>query len=173
MEAPKPTNRNRTTTNPMIGRRAISVAAVVALIIAGGCAPEQPSPAEDPAIGFQQDGRADAAAPLPADPDIGPAHEPIAATLVDGRQQMTILVTPDAFDPPAVELQVRVPAELTFHRTAAEACGEPIEILAFELQTDALPVNHPVVLTFTPKSEGVSPLVCGKEKLSGRIVVRR
>lgn len=157
----------------MIDPRPISIAAIVAFIIAVGCAPDQPSPPADPSIGFQEDGQLDAAAPLPADPDIGPAHEPIAATHVDGRQQMTILVTPDAFDPPAVELQVRVPADLTFLRTAAEACGDPIEILAFELQTDALPVNHPVVLSFTPESEGVSPLVCGKEHLSGRIVVRR
>jgi cytochrome c biogenesis protein CcmG/thiol:disulfide interchange protein DsbE len=86
-------------------------------------------------------------------------------------QRARIVVNAEGYRPPNVRLRRGVRARLTFIRTAAEGCGTEIVIPAYGINR-RLPLNVPVVVTFTPARSGRIKLTCGMDMFRGSLIVR-
>jgi thiol-disulfide isomerase/thioredoxin len=86
-------------------------------------------------------------------------------------QKATILVNAEGYQPTNIKLRRGVPARLTFIRKVAKGCGTEIVIPAYAINRP-LPLNVPVVVSFTPTRSGRIKLTCGMDMFRGTIVVR-
>jgi cytochrome c biogenesis protein CcmG/thiol:disulfide interchange protein DsbE len=86
-------------------------------------------------------------------------------------QRATILVNAEGYQPASVILRRGVPARLTFIRKVAEGCGTEIVIPSYGINRP-LPLNVPVVVSFTPTRSGRIKLTCGMRMFRGSLVVR-
>lgn len=86
-------------------------------------------------------------------------------------QRATILVNGEGYEPANIQLRRGVPARLTFIRKAAEGCGTEIVIPAYGINRP-LPLNVPVVVSFTPTRSGRIKLTCGMDMFRGSLIVR-
>jgi plastocyanin domain-containing protein len=64
-----------------------------------------------------------------------------------------------------------VPARLTFIRRVAQGCGTEIVIPAYNINRQ-LPLNVPVVVSFTPNSAGRIKITFGMDMFRGALIVR-
>ena len=86
-------------------------------------------------------------------------------------QKKTIVVNSEGYEPTNVSLRGGVPARLTFIREVDEGCGTEIVIPAYGINRP-LPLNVPVVVSFTPTRSGRFKLTCGMDMFRGSLVVR-
>lgn len=86
-------------------------------------------------------------------------------------QKATILVNAEGYQPTNIKLRRGVRARLTFIRKVAEGCGTEIVIPAYGINRP-LPLNVPVVVSFTPTRSGRIKLTCGMDMFRGSLVVR-
>lgn len=86
-------------------------------------------------------------------------------------QRATIIINAEEYRPTSIRLKRGVPARLTFIRKVAEGCGTEIVIPAYGINRP-LPVNIPVVVSFTPNRSGRFKLTCGMDMFRGSLVVR-
>ena len=86
-------------------------------------------------------------------------------------QRARIVVNAKGYRPTNVRLRRGVRARLTFIRTTAEGCGTEIVIPAYGINRP-LPLNVPVVVTFTPTRSGIMKLTCGMDMFRGSLIVR-
>ena len=86
-------------------------------------------------------------------------------------QRATIVVNSEGYEPTNVRLRRGVPARLTFIRKVNEGCGTEIVIPAYGINRP-LPLNVPVVVSFTPTRSGRFKLTCGMDMFRGSLVVR-
>jgi peroxiredoxin len=86
-------------------------------------------------------------------------------------QRATVIVEAEGYKPKNVRLRRGVPARLTFIRRAAQSCGTEIVIPAYGINRP-LPLNVPVVVSFTPARSGGFKLTCGMDMFRGVIVVK-
>lgn len=85
-------------------------------------------------------------------------------------QRARIIVDGDGYQPTNIRLTRGVPARLTFIRKA-EGCGTEIVIPAYGVNKP-LPMNVPVVVSFTPKKSGRFTLTCGMDMFRGSLIVK-
>jgi thiol-disulfide isomerase/thioredoxin len=102
------------------------------------------------------------------DPEIKTSASKRNATNV---QKATILVNAEGYQPTNTRLRRGVPARLTFIRNVAEGCGTEIVIPAYGI-TRPLPLNVPVVVSFTPRRSGRIKITCGMNMFRGSLIVR-
>ena len=76
------------------------------------------------------------------------------------------------FDPAKLTLRAGTVAKLTFVRTSAETCATDVAIPSLKIK-QALPLNQPVVVEFTPAKAGGIEFACGMGMLKGTIVVEQ
>jgi peroxiredoxin len=86
-------------------------------------------------------------------------------------QRATIVVNAEGYQPRSIVLRRGVPARLTFVRRVAEGCGTEIVIPAYGINRP-LPLNVPVVVSFTPKTAGRIKITCGMDMFRGALIVR-
>lgn len=86
-------------------------------------------------------------------------------------QRATILVNAEGYRPTNIKLRRGIPTRLTFIRKVAEGCGTEIVIPAYGINRP-LPLNVPVVLSFTPKRSSRVKLTCGMDMFRGWLIVR-
>lgn len=86
-------------------------------------------------------------------------------------QRATIVVNSEGYQPTNVVLRRGMRACLTFIRKSAAGCGTEIVIPAYGINR-ALPLNVPVVVTFTPKATGRIKITCGMDMFRGSLIVR-
>ena len=86
-------------------------------------------------------------------------------------QRATIYVDAEGYRPTNVVLRRGIPTRLTFIRTDAEGCGTEIVIPALGINRP-LPLNVPVVVSFTPNKSGRFKLTCGMDMFRGSLIVR-
>jgi peroxiredoxin len=86
-------------------------------------------------------------------------------------QRATIVVDAEGYRPTNIKLRRGVPTRLTFIRKVAESCGTEIVIPAYGIHR-YLPLNVPVVVSFTPNKSGRFKLTCGMDMFRGTIVVQ-
>jgi hypothetical protein len=105
----------------------------------------------------------------------GPAlHSPTTSPLkraVTNVQSATIVVNAEGYQPSNIFLRRGVPARLTFIRRVAEGCGTEIVIPAYGINRP-LPLNLPVVVSFTPTAAGRIKITCAMDMFRGSLIVR-
>ena len=105
----------------------------------------------------------------------------VAVTLVGATSERTIAkpkiqtakieITTKGYEPANFKLRRGVKARVTFLRTTDATCVKEIVLPDFGIRR-ALPLNQPVVVTFTPIRKGSFTFVCGMNMMSGQMIVQ-
>jgi len=85
-------------------------------------------------------------------------------------QRVTVALTEKGYEPTSLKLRRGVPAQVTFIRKVSATCATQIVLLDYAIKRD-LPLNEPIVLSFTPKKSGTFSFTCGMGMLRGALVV--
>ena len=88
-----------------------------------------------------------------------------------GAPPATVAVTEQGFQPGSLTLESGVPARITFVRKTDATCATEVVFPEYHIK-EALPLNRPVVVEFTPKKAGEVTFTCGMNMLRGKAVVR-
>src|SRR6266704_6044567 len=75
-------------------------------------------------------------------------------------QTAKIKITTRGYEPTALKLRKRIPAHVTFLRTTDATCVKEIVLPDFNIRRP-LPLNQPLLITFTPTKKGSFTFVCG------------
>src|SRR6266403_6029470 len=86
-------------------------------------------------------------------------------------QTAKIKISERGYEPVAFKLRRGVPARVTFVRTTDATCAKEIVLPDFNIRR-ALPLNEPVVVTFTPTNRGKFTFVCGLNMMRGQLIVQ-
>ncbi len=86
-------------------------------------------------------------------------------------QTARVILTEQGYKPDSIRLLRGIPARITFVRQAEGTCGTEIVLPAQGIKR-ALPLNKPVVVTFTPNKSGEFSFSCGMGMLRGKILVQ-
>lgn len=86
-------------------------------------------------------------------------------------QRATIIVDGEGYRPTNLRLRRGVPARITFIRRVRAGCGTEIVIPAYGINRP-LPLNVPVVVSFTPRKAGRFKLTCGMDMFRGALIVK-
>ena len=86
-------------------------------------------------------------------------------------QKATVKVTDKGYEPSRLNLKAGVPAQVTFLRTSDQTCGTEVLLPDYKIQKD-LPLNKPVMISFTPKKAGTFAFTCGMKMIKGSVVVK-
>jgi plastocyanin domain-containing protein len=84
-------------------------------------------------------------------------------------QRATVNLYEEGYKPDSITLRRGVLAKLTFIRRA-EGCGDVVVIPAYGIHRN-LPMNTPVVVTFSPRRNGTFKFACGMDMYRGQIIV--
>lgn len=86
-------------------------------------------------------------------------------------QTARIEINAQGYQPVNVRLRRGVRARVTFVRTTDLTCAKEIVLPDFNIRR-ALPLNQPVVISFTPQKKGTFAFVCGMNMMRGQFIVR-
>ncbi|HJL17979.1 MAG TPA: cupredoxin domain-containing protein [Sandaracinaceae bacterium LLY-WYZ-13_1] len=86
-------------------------------------------------------------------------------------QRVEVTVHGSGYDPAEVQATAGEPLTLVFTRNTDEGCGQELVIASQDIRRE-LPLNEPVVVTFTPTEAGELRFTCGMDMYDGAIVVR-
>jgi plastocyanin domain-containing protein len=98
----------------------------------------------------------------------GAAHSALAKPKT---QNFKIEITSQGYRPMNLKLRRGVPTRVTFIRTTDATCVKEIVLPDFNIRR-ALPLNQPVVLSFTPRKKGTLTFVCGMNMMRGQLIVQ-
>jgi len=87
------------------------------------------------------------------------------------RQTARVTISERGFEPIAFKLRRGVPARVTFVRTTEATCAREVVLPDFNIR-QALPLNQPVVVTFTPNKRGAFTFACGMNMMRGELIVQ-
>ena len=86
-------------------------------------------------------------------------------------QTARIEITTKGYQPTSLKLRRGVRARVTFLRTTDATCVKEIVLPDFNIRR-ALPLNQPVVVSFTPTKRGSFTFVCGMNMMRGQLIVQ-
>jgi plastocyanin domain-containing protein len=86
-------------------------------------------------------------------------------------QTAKIEINTKGYRPSSLKLQRGVRARVTFLRTTDATCAKEMVLPDFNIRR-ALPLNEPVVVTFTPTNKGTFTYVCGVNMMKGQLIVQ-
>ena len=86
-------------------------------------------------------------------------------------QSAKITISERGYQPVALRLRKGMPARVTFLRTTDVTCVKEIVLPDFGIRR-TLPLNQPVVVSFTPNKKGTFTFVCGMNMMSGQMIVQ-
>lgn len=86
-------------------------------------------------------------------------------------QTARIEINAQGYHPSNVRLRRGMPARVTFLRTTDATCVREIVLPELRMRRE-LPLNVPVVVSFTPKRKGSFTFVCGMNMMRGELIVR-
>ena len=89
----------------------------------------------------------------------------------DKVQTASVAVTEKGYEPASLDLKKGVPARLTFTRKTDSTCGTEVVLPDYKIN-QKLPLNKPVVVSFTPEKSGTFAFTCGMNMLKGQVVVK-
>jgi plastocyanin domain-containing protein len=85
-------------------------------------------------------------------------------------QSAKVVIGPYGYDPPSIRLKKGVPARVTFVRTTDSTCATEVVFADYGIRR-SLPLNHSVVVAFTPRKAGEFSFTCGMNMHRGRLIV--
>ncbi len=86
-------------------------------------------------------------------------------------QTARVLITENGYSRTSINLRRGVPTRITFIRQTDATCATEIVISYYGINR-ALPLNTPVVVSFTPKRSGEVGFTCGMNMMRGKLIVR-
>lgn len=86
-------------------------------------------------------------------------------------QTAKVLITEHGFSRTSITLRRGVPTRITFLRQTDSTCATSIVISGYGINRE-LPLNTPVVVSFTPKQSGEVGFVCGMNMHRGKLIVQ-
>jgi len=86
-------------------------------------------------------------------------------------QRTRIEINAEGYQPATVKLRRGVRARVTFVRPTDATCAREVVLPDFGIRR-ALPLNRPVVVSFTPKKKGEFTFVCGMNMMRGQLIVQ-
>ena len=87
-----------------------------------------------------------------------------------GRTRVKITVTPKGFQPAAVSVPAGQAVTLVVTRKTERTCAKELVMSEYGIR-QALPLNQPVEITFTPRKRGELRYACGMDMIAGKVVV--
>lgn len=87
------------------------------------------------------------------------------------QQAATVVINEQGFSRTSISLRRGVLTHITFLRQTEATCATSIRISDYGIDRE-LPLNTPVVVTFTPVSSGEVGFSCGMNMLHGKLIVR-
>lgn len=94
----------------------------------------------------------------------------VAKAAAPGVQEAKVTVTQQGYQPDVLQLKAGVSARVTFTRITDATCATDVLFPDYGIRR-SLPLNKPVVVTFTPK-KGRFNFMCGMEMVKGTAIVR-
>ncbi len=86
-------------------------------------------------------------------------------------QTAKVLINEQGYSRTSITLRRGVPTRLTFLRQTDSTCATELVISEYGI-TRALPLNTPVVVSFTPKRSGEFGFTCGMNMMRGKLIVQ-
>lgn len=86
-------------------------------------------------------------------------------------QRVRIEINAQGYQPASVKLRRGVPARMTFVRMTDATCVREIVLPDFNVRRE-LPLNVPVVVSFSSKTRGSFTFACGMNMMRGELIVR-
>ena len=85
-------------------------------------------------------------------------------------QTATVKITERGYEPYIVKVRRGVRSRITFVRTTDATCATEVVFPELGIKRD-LPLNQPVVITFTPRKKGEFTFTCGMKMMRGKLIV--
>lgn len=100
----------------------------------------------------------------------------IAATSHTGtpparERRVVMTVTKKGFEPASVRVKAGQPLKLVVTRRTNSTCATEIVLKDYGIH-QALPLNKPVEIRFTPRTEGTIRYACAMDMIAGELIVR-
>ncbi|MBP6004793.1 MAG: cupredoxin domain-containing protein [Pyrinomonadaceae bacterium] len=92
-------------------------------------------------------------------------------TVKSGVQTARVLITDQGYSRTGITLRRGVLTRITFLRQTDATCATEVVIPAYGINRN-LPLNEPVVISFTPKKSGEFGFTCGMNMMRGKLIVR-
>lgn len=86
-------------------------------------------------------------------------------------QTVRVLINEQGYSPGSFKLKKGVPAKVTFLRQTDKTCATEIVFPAYGINMP-LPLNQPVVVSFTPAKAGEFGFTCGMNMMRGKLFVQ-
>ncbi len=85
-------------------------------------------------------------------------------------QRVNVQITDEGFVPQVSTVKQNQPVALVITRTTQQPCAKEVLLPDSGIRRE-LPMNQPVVITFTPRQQGQVEFVCATGDFSGKVVV--
>ncbi len=86
-------------------------------------------------------------------------------------QSARVQITANGYEPASLRLRRGIPARITFLRTTDATCAKEVVIVNYGINKN-LPLNRPVVVSFTPRKAGEFGFTCGMNMMRGKLIVQ-
>lgn len=86
-------------------------------------------------------------------------------------QTATVKITERGYEPDVVKVRRGVRTRITFVRTTDATCATEVVFPELGIRRE-LPLNQPVVITFTPSKKGEFTFTCGMKMMRGKLIVQ-
>ena len=86
-------------------------------------------------------------------------------------QTATVKITERGYEPYVVKVRRGVRTRITFVRTTDATCATEVVFPELGIRRE-LPLNQPVVITFTPRKKGEFTFTCGMKMMRGKLIVQ-
>jgi plastocyanin domain-containing protein len=93
------------------------------------------------------------------------------ATAKPRLQTATVKITERGYEPYVVKIRRGVRTRITLVRTTDATCATEVVFPELGIRRE-LPLNQPVVITFTPSKKGEFTFTCGMKMMRGKLIVR-
>ena len=86
-------------------------------------------------------------------------------------QTATVKITERGYEPYVLRFRRGVRTRITFVRTTDATCATEVVFPELGIRRE-LPLNQPVVITFTPSKKGEFTFTCGMNMMRGKLIVQ-
>lgn len=95
---------------------------------------------------------------------------PTAAEIKDGKQEISMKIFSDRYEPSVIKLKKGIPAKFNIKSIDNTGCGRTLVMPSIKIYKE-LPENGDVVIEAMPDKVGEGPITCSMGMFSGKVIV--
>lgn len=95
---------------------------------------------------------------------------PVSAEIKDGKQEITMKVFSDTYEPSVIKLKKGIPIRFNIKSIDNFGCGRTLVMPSIKVYKE-LPENGEVILEAMPDKVGEGPITCSMGMFSGKVIV--